>query len=171
VRTTRGLRALALDVSPLRQSRDFRLLVAGEMVSTLGTQIALLALPFQIYVLSHSATLVGLLGGFELAPMVITSLFGGAIADRVDRRRVLIAAQVGTIATAALLAAVTLATRPPVLVIMVIGGLLAGSSSLDAVTRAAIVPRVVPATRLRSALASCAATRPWRAVSPSTWWR
>jgi MFS family permease len=127
--------------------------MAGELVSTLGTQIALVALPFQIYVLSHSATLVGLLGGFELAPMVIASLFGGAIADRLDRRRVLIAAQVGTIAAAALLAAVTLATRPPVLVIMVIGGLLAGSSSLDAVTRAAIIPRVVPATRLRSALA------------------
>jgi MFS family permease len=85
--------------------------------------------------------------------MIIASLFGGAIIDRVDRRKVLIAAQFGIIAAASALAAVTLSGRPPEALIMVIGGLLAGTSSLDAVTRSAIVPRVVPARRLRSALA------------------
>jgi MFS family permease len=149
----RSLRRLPLDVTPLRESRDFRLLMVGQLVSGLGTQIALVALPFQIFVLSHSAALVGLLGAFELAPMIVASLLGGAVADRLDRRKVLIAAQFGIIATAAVLAVVTLAARPPVLAILVIGGLLAGSSALDAVTRAAIIPRVVPPARLRSALA------------------
>ncbi|HEY8763055.1 MAG TPA: MFS transporter [Solirubrobacteraceae bacterium] len=154
LRRWRGrLRRLALDFSPLRDSRDFRLLALGELVSTLGTQVALVALPYQVYVLSHSAALVGLLGAFELGPMIVASLFGGAIADRLDRRNVLFVAQVGIIVTASLLGAITLATRPPVLVILVVGGVLAGSVSLDAVTRAAIVPRVVPAGRLRSALA------------------
>jgi MFS family permease len=149
----RLLRRIALDVSPLRESRDFRLLMGGQIVSTLGTQVALVALPTQIFLLSHSPALVGLLGAFELGPMIIASLFGGAIADRVDRRKVLIAAQLGVIATASLLALVTLTTRPAALVIMIIGGLLAGSASLDSVTRSAIIPRVVPARRLRSALA------------------
>jgi MFS family permease len=149
----RSVRRLPLDITPLRESRDFRLLMVGQLVSGLGTQIALVALPFQIFVLSHSAALVGLLGAFELGPMIVASLLGGALADRMDRRKVLIAAQFGSIATAAVLAVVTLAARPPVLAILVIGGLLAGSSALDAVTRAAIIPRVVPPARLRSALA------------------
>jgi MFS family permease len=154
-RRARGgrLRRIALDFSPLRESRDFRLLMAGQLITTLGTQVALVALPTQIFLLSHSAALVGLLGAFELGPMIVASLLGGAIADRIDRRKVLIAAQVGVILTAAALGVVTLAGHPSALVIMTIGGLLAGSSSLDSVTRAAIVPRVVPARRLRSALA------------------
>ncbi len=150
---TGWLRGLALDFSPLRDSGDFRLLMLGELISALGTQVAMVALPYQVYVLSHSAALVGLLGAFELGPMIIASLFGGAIADRLDRRRVLFVAQLGIIASASLLAAITLAARPPVLVILLLGGLLAGSASLDSVTRAAIVPRVVAPGRLRSALA------------------
>ena len=73
------LRHIALDFSPLRVSRDFRLLEAGQVVSGVGSQIALVALPTQIYLLSHSAALVGLLGLFELGPMVVASLFGGAL--------------------------------------------------------------------------------------------
>ncbi len=125
----------------------------GEAVSSLGSQIALVALPIQIYLISHSAALVGLLGAFELGPMIFAGLVGGAMADRLDRRKVLIAAQLGVILAAATLAAVTLTTHPPAIVILLLGGLLAGSVSLDSVTRAAIVPRVVPLNRLRSALA------------------
>jgi MFS family permease len=146
-------RRIALDVSPLRASRDFRLLMAGQVVSGVGSQIALVALPTQIFLLSHSAALVGLLGAFELGPMIVASLVGGAIVDRVDRRIVLIAAQFIAIAAAGLLGAVTLATHPPAVLILLLGGLLAGSASLDNVTRSAIVPRVVPPERLRSALA------------------
>ncbi len=147
------VRRIALDISPLRASRDFRLLEAGQVVSGIGSQIALVALPTQIYLLSHSAALVGLLGLFELGPMVVASLLGGALVDRLDRRSVLIVAQFIAIAAAGALGAVTLAARPPAVVILILGGLLAGSSALDNVTRAAIVPRIVPADRLRSALA------------------
>ena len=149
----RWLSRIALDFSPLRDSRDFRLLMGGEAVSNLGGQIALVALPIQIYLTTHSAALVGLLGAFELGPMIFAGLVGGAVADRVDRRSVLIAAQLGVIATASTLAVVTLTTHAPAIVILVLGGLLAGSVSLDSVTRAAIVPRVVSPHRLRSALA------------------
>jgi MFS family permease len=144
---------LALDISPLRASRDFRLLMGGEMISTLGTQCALVALPLQIYERSHSAALVGLLGAFELGPMTVAALFGGALADRIDRRRLLVAAQFGIVAAASLLGAVTLAGTPPAVEVLILGGLLAGCSSLDAVTRSSMIPRIVSADRMRSALA------------------
>lgn len=144
---------LALDFSPLRESGQFRVLVAGQLISDLGTQVALVALPYQVFVLSRSATLVGLLGAFELGPMVVVSLFGGALADRTDRRYVLVAAQFGVAACAAVLAAIALAGRPPVVAVLVLGGLLAGSGALNSLVRAAIVPGVVSAAGLPSALA------------------
>jgi MFS family permease len=149
----RRIRRIAIDVSSLRESREFRLLVGGELLSSLGTQAALVALPYEIFILSHSAALVGLLGAFELGPMIVVSLLGGAIADRTDRRLVLLGAQVGVIATSSALAVTTFLGHPPVIVILVLGGLLAGSSSLDNVTRAAIVPGLVGPARLRPALA------------------
>jgi len=147
------LRRLALDFTPLRASRDFRLLFAGQVVSNLGTQAALVALPFQIFVISHSPALVGLLGAFELGPMIVVSLLGGALADRVDRRRQLAVAQLGVIAAAAALAIAAAAGHPPVLLVLILGGLLAGSASLDGVTRSAIIPNVLPQERLRGGLA------------------
>ena len=103
-----------------------------------------MALPYQIYVLSHSATLVGLLGLFELGPMIVVSLVGGAIADRRDRRPVLAAAQVGVIVVTSLLFVLSFAVhKPPVLAILVLGGLLAGCTALDGVARGAIIPGVL----------------------------
>ena len=147
------LRRIAIDVSALRESRGFRLLEGGQLLSNLGTQAALVALPFQIFVLSHSAALVGLLGAFELGPMIVVSLLGGAIVDRSDRRLVLLAAQAAVIAAGAGLAAATLVGHPPVIAILILGGLLAGGSALDLTTRTAIIPALVRPERLRPALA------------------
>jgi hypothetical protein len=147
------LRSVALDVSPVRESRKFRILTGGQIVSGLGAQAALVALPYQIFVISHSAALVGLLGAFELGPMIVASLVGGALNDRLDRRRLLAVSQVGVIATAAALCAVSLAGDPPVLVVLVLGGLLAGSVALDNVSRAAIVPGMLETRLLRPGLA------------------
>ena len=148
-----AVKRLALDISPVRESRDYRLLFIGQIVSNLGTQAALVALPYQIFVLSHSAALVGLLGLFELGPMIVVSLVGGALADRYDRRRLLAIAQLAVIAAAGALAAAALAGNPPVIVVLVLGGLLAGGSALDGVTRAAIIPNVLEPKNLRSGLA------------------
>ena len=72
-----------------------------------------MALPYQIFVISHSPALVGLLGAFELGPLIAVSLVGGAIADRRDRRPVLVAAQIGVFVVALALAPTTLLGRPP----------------------------------------------------------
>lgn len=148
------LKRIAVDVTPVRESRDFRLIVSGYAGSGLGTQAVMVALPYQIYVLTHSATLVGLLGLFELGPMVVVSLVGGAIADRRDRRPVLALAQVGVMVVSAALFALTVAVnRPPVLAILALGGILAGCTALDSLSRGAIVPNVLGRERLRAGLA------------------
>ena len=77
----------------LRESRNLRLLILGEVFSGLGAQAALVAIPYQVYTLTHSAALVGLLGIVELIPIVVASLLAGAIADRIERRRLMLAGQ------------------------------------------------------------------------------
>ena len=142
-----------VDLEPLRASRDLRLLVLGNFVSGLGTQAALVALPYQLYVQTGSAFLTGLLGAFELIPLVTMALLGGAIADRSDRRRVLLLDQIALVACSATLAALAFAGSPPVSVLYVLGGLLAGFGALQNVTRSAILPNLVEPARLRSAIA------------------
>jgi MFS family permease len=141
-------------VTAFRESRDFRLITVGGTVSSLGAQAVLVALPFQIYRLTGSATLVGVLGVFELGPIVVVSLVGGVIADRRDRRPVLMAAQFGVIVVAVLLFALSVAVhKPPVVAILILGGLLAGCTALDSVTRGAILPQILGPENLRSGLA------------------
>src|SRR3954469_24109537 len=91
---------IAVDTRGLKESRDFRLLTIGSVITGLGTQAALVALPYQVYVISGSAFLTGLLGAVELGPLIALSLFGGALADRFDRRRLLLAAQVALVLVA-----------------------------------------------------------------------
>ena len=149
----RLLRKIAIDITAVRESREFRLLASAETISSLGTQAALVALPYQIFVISHSPALVGLLGAFELGPMVVVSLVGGALNDRHDRRVLLAIAQVAVIAAAGALCAASLLGHPRVVVVMVLGGLLAGGASLDGVSRTAIIPGVLGPSNLRSGLA------------------
>ncbi|HSD76468.1 MAG TPA: MFS transporter [Solirubrobacteraceae bacterium] len=144
---------VAVDLTPLRESRDLRLLVAGNVVSGLGTQAALVALPYQVYVETGSAFLTGLLGAAELVPLMTMALVGGAIADRADRRRVLLLDQIALVLCAAALAALAFAGDPPIPLLFVLGGLLAGFGAVQNVTRSAIVPNLVAPERLSSALA------------------
>ena len=142
-----------VDLEPLRASRDLRMLVLGNFVSGLGTQAALVALPYQLYVQTGSAFLTGLLGAVELVPLVTMALLGGAIADRTDRRRVLLLDQIALVACAGALAALAFVGSPPLWALYVLGGLLAGFGALQNVLRSAILPNLVEPARLRSALA------------------
>src|SRR5438874_8397897 len=85
-----GLRALAIDVTPLRSSRDFRLLWFGHAVSFTGSVITTVALPWEVFRLTGSSLAVGLLGLAELVPLLVLSILGGAVADTVDRRSLLL---------------------------------------------------------------------------------
>jgi len=82
-------RSLVIDITPLKRSRQFRLLWIGETVSDLGSRITAVAVPYQVFVITHSVLAVGLLGLCELVPLIALPVIGGAIADRVERRRLL----------------------------------------------------------------------------------
>jgi len=146
------LRRIAVDTSPLRESRDFRLLELGALLTGLGAQMGLVALPYQVYILTNSPFLVGLLGLVELGPLVTMALVGGAWADRMDRRRLLLASQIALVVVAGALAAVSFAGDPPVWLLFVLAGLGAGSSSVERVARSSMVPNLVGPANLRAAL-------------------
>jgi MFS family permease len=145
---------IAVDLSALRASRDLRLLVLGNWVTGLGTQAALVALPFQVYEQTRSAFLTGLLGAVELVPLIAFALVGGGLADRVDRRRLLLLDQIALILSAAALAVLVWQPGdPPLAGLYVFAGLLAGFGAVQNVARTAIVPNLVDPLHLRSALA------------------
>src|SRR5213595_129002 len=93
-------RFLQPDTSALRESRELRSLVLGNFVSGMGTQASLVALPYQLYVQTKSPFLTGLLGAAELGPLIVMALLGGALADRLDRRRLLLVDQVALVLVA-----------------------------------------------------------------------
>src|SRR6267142_2910159 len=98
-RTTGGwLNMATLDITPLRRHRDFRLLFIGRLVSTFGNMITVVAIPYQVYQLTHSVLLVGLLGLAELAALILFAMLGGALADAADRRTMVLISEAGLMA-------------------------------------------------------------------------
>src|SRR5205085_3662707 len=79
-----------LDLTPLRRSRELRLLYFGQLVSFVGSMVTYVAVPWQVWQLTRSSFLVGLLGGVQLVPLVAFGLFGGAVADSLDRRKLMV---------------------------------------------------------------------------------
>ncbi len=147
------LARVAVDVTPLRESRELRLLELGTFVTGLGTQASLVALPYQLYVETRSAFLTGLLGAVELGPLIATALVGGALADRMDRRRLLLLDQVALVLITAILAVLAFAGDPAVVVLYGLGAVLAAAGALQNVARGAILPNLVEPARMPSALA------------------
>ena len=143
---------IAADVRPLKESRDFRLLTAGSVITGLGTQATLVALPYQVFVITGSAFLTGLIGAAELFPLIVASLFGGALADRFDRRRMLMLCQLALVAIAAALAVAAALGPPPVWILFVLAAAMAGASAVERVVRSATVPRTVSKENLPAAI-------------------
>jgi MFS family permease len=150
-RGRRRLRRFAVDLTPLRH-RDFRLLWLGDLVSEAGSQIALVAVFVQVFALTRSAAAVGLVGLVQLVPLAFAALLGGPLIDAVDRRRLLLAAQCGQALASGLLFAGALAGHPPLALVYVGAGLVAGFGGLALSTRLSMTPNLVPAEQLPSAL-------------------
>jgi MFS family permease len=137
------LRQLAIDITPLRRSRDFRLLWFGEMISQVGSMITLVALFVQVYDLTNSSFAVGLIGLIQLGPMLLVSLFLGPEIDRRDRRKLLLIAQTGLMAASVLLLLSARLDDPPLALIYGAAALNAGFVSLSMPTRSAMTPNMV----------------------------
>jgi MFS family permease len=149
---SRVFRTLAVDARSLRESQPFRRLWVGQLISLVGRQITLVAVPFQVYSLTRSALYVGLLGIVQAVPLICGSLGGGAIADRFDRRRVLIVTQLCLATCSGLLALGAFIGHPALLEIYAVVALAALVGAVDAPTRTAIIPNLVGVDRLPGAL-------------------
>src|SRR5205085_10958192 len=103
---------LRVDVTPLRTSRDFRLLFWAGTVFYLGGMVSYVALPYQIYQLTGSNFAVGAMGIAELVPLLFFGLYGGALADHVDRRRLLIGTGLAQVVLTAVLMANAFLDQP-----------------------------------------------------------
>ncbi len=144
---------LLADLSPLRESRDFRLLFVGNAISYLGRQMTIVAIPFQVYLLTGSSLAVGLTGLASFGPMVVMSLVGGAIADAVDRRKLLLVNVVAQAATSVALAVNASLDQPALWPLYVLGALNAGLWGIDLPTRNAMVPGMVTRAQFPAAAA------------------
>ncbi len=147
------IRQIAVDVTPLRESRNFRLLWFGELVSETGSNIGLVALYIQVYRLTGSAFAVGVIGLVQLVPLVAVTVLGSPLVDRIDRRRLLLIAQGGQVAASAVLLAATLAGHPHIAVVYLGAAAIAGLSGFALSVRTAITPNLVTESQLPSALA------------------
>ncbi|WP_037732384.1 MFS transporter [Streptomyces megasporus] len=145
--------ALLPDLSPWRSSRDFRLLWCSGAVTVFGTFLTFVALPLQLKELTGSTVAVGALGVAELVPLVVFGLYGGALADAVDRRRLLLWTEGALGATALMLLANSLLPEPMVWPLYAAAALNSALGGLQRPALEAIVPRVVPHEQLPAAVA------------------
>jgi MFS family permease len=146
------LRAVAVDVTPLRTSRDFRLLWTGELVSETGSQIALVAIYVQVFALTGSVAAVGLVGLVQLVPLAFAALLGGPVIDAHDRRRLLLIGQCGQAAGSALLLLGALAGHPPLALVYAGAAVVAGFGGFSLSVRSSMTPNLVPNAQLSAAL-------------------
>ncbi len=130
------------------QHHDYRLLLIGRFVSTIGRQMQTVAIAYQVYQFNQSALQLGLLGLFRILPVIAFSLFGGVLADRVDRRRLMLATQPALLACSAVLALLTWSGRASVGAIYAITFVAAAMGALDMPARQAIIPALVPRQHL-----------------------
>ena len=131
---------MLLDIGPLRHNTAFRRLFASQFISGLGTMVSYVAVPWQLYEMTHSNAKVGLLGLVQLAPVVVCALLGGVVADRVDRKRLLMGSEALMALCLAGLIANALSSTPSVLALYFLVAVLQGASgfhrpALEALTQ------------------------------------
>lgn len=140
---TGWLRHHAIDTAPLRIA-PFRRQVLGQGTSFIGSMLTAVAVPVQVYDLSHSSLQVGLVGLVGLVPLVVFGLYGGAIADVIDRRTLLLVSSLGTWACTVGLLLQTLAGIASVPLILALVAVQSGFFAVASSARGAIIPRIVP---------------------------
>jgi MFS family permease len=137
-----------VDLGPLRTSRDFRLLFSGQLVSMLGSQITIVAVGYQVYHLTSSTFQVGAVSLVSLPFLVGGSLYGGAVGDVVDKRRLLTWSALGLAALSGLIALNAALAHPSLLAIYVLTALAAGLTGFSNPARSAAIPTLVPPDQL-----------------------
>ncbi|MFC8127665.1 MFS transporter [Streptomyces sp. NPDC057302] len=144
-------RRILADLTPLRTSVDYRRLWVGNTISWTGQAMTALAVSLQVYDITHSSFSVGLVGLFSLVPLIVFGLYGGAIADTVDRRKLGLYSALGSCALSLTLAAVAFAGYHHVWFLYSVVALQAVCGALNAPARSSMIPRLLPPEQLPAA--------------------
>lgn len=145
-----GVRAMLADTRPLHNAH-FRRLWTANIITVIGAQLTVVAVPAQIYALTGSSAYVGLTGLFGLVPLVVFGLWGGALADAMDRRLLMVLSTLGLILTAAMFWAQAATGVENVWLILTIFALQQAFFAINQPTRTAILPRLLPRGELPAA--------------------
>jgi MFS family permease len=134
---------MLLDLRPLKR-RDFRLLFVGQLVSFFGSMMTAVAVPYQVWTATHSSVLVGLLSVAQLVPLLVTALVGGALADAMDRRRLLLVSEAVLAVVSAALAVNAFLPSPSLVLVFVLSALSSAVSGFHRPALDSLTPRLVP---------------------------
>jgi MFS family permease len=133
-------------------NRNYALMFWGQLISAAGTQMQVVAVAWQVYLLTHSAIALGLIGLFQAIPRLIFSLVGGVLADVFDRRKMLLVIELTMAATSAVLALCTIFHVINALIIYAVVLIAASVSAFEFPTRQAIIPTLVPREQMADAM-------------------
>jgi MFS family permease len=147
----RLVRLAAIDLGPLRRHRDYRFLWIGQAVSYFGSEMTYVAVPYQAYRLTGSTAIVGLIALVELAPLLLSAVLGGAFADAVDRRRMVLLTQLGLAGSSGVLVFNALLPHPQLWVLFVVAAVSASLIGFQRPSLDALTPRLVERDELMAA--------------------
>ena len=142
-----------LDLAPLKKYPDFRNIWAGGLITYIGSMISYVAIPFQIKEMTHSYIAVGISGIVELVPLIFFGLYGGVLADSVDRKKMIWGAEAANLLLVGILLANSLLPHPHLILIYIVAGFFAAVNGLQRPSADAILPRIVSHADLPSASA------------------
>jgi MFS family permease len=146
-----GLRALLPDLAPWRASVDFRRLWLSGLISNFGSFLTFVALPVQIKELTGSAAAVGAIGAVELVPMIVFGLYGGALADAWDKRKLIVWTEAAQGVLCGLLLVNALLPRPAVWPLYIVAALTSAVGSVQRPALDSLMPRIVAHEHLPAA--------------------
>jgi MFS family permease len=132
-----------LNLAPLRKHRDYRLLYTGQLVSMFGSMITYVAVPYQVFELTHSSFVVGMLGASQLIPLLLFALWGGAYADAMDRRKLLVVSEIVMTAGSLALAINGMLAHSSVVLIFAVSAIMSACNGFHRPALDAMTPRLV----------------------------
>ena len=142
-----------VDTTPLREGRDFRLLFTGQLVSMLGNQLTVVAIPYQVYSTTHSSLQVGAISLAQLVPFLVGALSAGPVGDSVDKRTIMVWTSVALALTSGAMAVNAALPHPSLAALYVVSAVAAGFMGFSSTARMASVPGLVQRQHLPAAFA------------------
>lgn len=147
------LKYFAIDISPLRVSRDYRLLFFGQLVSFFGSMMTFIVVPWQVYQLTNSSAMVGYIYLAEFVPMFFFAFIGGAVADFFDKRQLLRLTEIGQTTVTAILLVNALLPQPQIWILYVAVALHAAFAAFQRPAFESLIQKIIPVNLMSAVMA------------------